>query len=238
MKNYEISKKLKDLAVYERPQERMERFGASALSDTELLAMLLRSGSREMDVLTLAANLIRDAGSFSGLLNWTDAEFRRHPGIGKVKAAQLLAVFEVAKRILDRNQSEVPVFSDADQVFDYFRPLTIGLEVEKFWILCLNRKNRLIKRLEVTSGTANSSLVHPRETFREAIRCSASAVIAVHNHPSGDPAPSQADIAVTRQLREASKVIGIELIDHIIVGHPQTDPNGIGYYSFQASGFL
>ncbi len=238
METYKISNKLRNLAINERPQERMEKMGAAALSDAELLALLLRSGSRKMDVLTLASNLIRDAGSFSGLLSWTDTEFRRHPGIGKVKAAQLLVVLEVAKRVLARNQNEAPVFSDADLVFDYFKSLTIGLEVEKFWVLCLNRKNRLIKRLEITSGTANSSLVHPREAFREAIRCSASAVIAVHNHPSGDPAPSQADIAVTRQLREASKVIGIELIDHIIVGQTHADPNGIGYYSFQVGGFL
>src|SRR5690606_32026595 len=112
------------------------------------------------------------------------------------------------------------------------------LEVEKFWALCLNRKNRLLKVCEVTSGTASNSLVHPREVYREAIRSGASAVICAHNHPSGDPSPSGADIKVTRQLREAASVVGIDLLDHVILGQPTADPRHLGYYSFQESGLL
>jgi len=120
----------------------------------------------------------------------------------------------------------------------HFHTLTVGEDVERFWVLCLDRKNRLIKRIEVTKGTATSCLAHPREVFRHAIKLSATAIIAVHNHPSGDPAPSRADIQVTRQLRESAKVIGIELIDHIIVGQRTHDPQGLGYYSFNEAGLI
>jgi DNA repair protein RadC len=112
------------------------------------------------------------------------------------------------------------------------------LAVEKFWVLCLNRKNRLLKQVEVTSGTATSSLAHPREVFREAIRHGATAVVCVHNHPSGDPAPSAADVQVTRQLRDAAKAVDIELLDHVIVGRAGADPQGRGYYSFREAGVI
>jgi DNA repair protein RadC len=105
-------------------------------------------------------------------------------------------------------------------------------------VLCLNRKNRLIKQVEITSGTATSSLAHPREVFRAAIRHGATAVVCVHNHPSGDPAPSAADVQVTRQLREAAKAVDIDLLDHVIVGRPAADPQGRGYYSFREAGVL
>jgi DNA repair protein RadC len=105
-------------------------------------------------------------------------------------------------------------------------------------VLCLNRKNRLIKQVEITSGTATSSLAHPREVFRAAIRHGATAVVCVHNHPSGDPAPSAADVQVTRQLREAARAVDIELLDHVIVGRAAADPRGLGYHSFRESGVL
>ena len=235
---YRESNRLKELAVGERPQERLEKFGAAALSDTELLAMLLRSGTRGQDVLTLAGRLISEAGSLAGLIAWKETDFRRLKGIGRVKALQLITVMEIARRVLSQQAGEAPMLGSAELVATYFAPIIAGLSVEKFWSLCLNRKNRLIKRVEVSSGTASSSLVHPREVFREAIREGALAVICVHNHPSGDPAPSTADINVTRQLRDAAKTIGIELLDHVIVGTQAHDPTGIGYYSFRASGLI
>ena len=119
------------------------------------------------------------------------------------------------------------------------RPRCLGLAVEKFWVLCLNRKNRLLcPAEEVTSGTAGSTLVHAREVFRTAIKEAASAVVCVHNHPSGDPAPSAADIRVTRTLREAAKTIDIALLDHVIVGTTAADPTGLGHYSFRDTGVL
>ncbi len=230
--------RLRDLAVGERPQERLERFGATALSDTELVALLLRSGSRDRDVLALASQLISEAGSLNGLISWADADYRRLPGIGRIKALQLVAVMEVARRVLGQRLGDAPVLNRPEIVFSYFLPIISGLAVEKLWVLCLNRKNRLIKRVEVTSGTATGSLVHPREVFRPAIREAATAVICVHNHPSGDPAPSSADLQVTRRLREAAQAVDIELTDHLILGTPAADPAGRGYYSFREAGLI
>jgi DNA repair protein RadC len=235
---YREGNRLKEMAVGERPQERLEKHGASALSDTELLAMLLRSGTRGYDVLSLASGLISEAGSLAGLIAWTEADFRRLKGIGRVKALQLLTVMEIARRVLSHQAGDAPLLDSADLVATYFAPIIAGLQVEKFWVLCLNRKNRLIKRVEVSSGTASSSLVHPREVFREAIREGALAIVCVHNHPSGDPAPSSADIQITRQLRDAAKTVGIDLMDHVIVGTKMHDPAGIGYYSFRAAGLI
>lgn len=230
--------RLKELALGERPQERLEQAGASALSDTELLALLLRSGSRELDVLGLAATLLAQAGSLGGLLQWTEADYRKLPGIGRVKALQLLSVMELARRILVVSGPGDAPLDSAEAVFRYLSPHAAGLQVEKFWILCLNRKNRLLQKVEITSGTATASLVHPRETFREAIRAGATAIIAAHNHPSGDPSPSRADLKATQQLSEASRIVEIDLLDHVILGTKGADPSGYGYYSFREAGIL
>ncbi|HKB57275.1 MAG TPA: DNA repair protein RadC [Lacunisphaera sp.] len=230
--------RVKDLAVSDRPQERLEKLGAAALSDTELLAMLLRSGSRGHNVITIAQRLIAEAGSFAALVKWNETDFRRLTGIGRVKALQLVTVMEVARRVLMHSNEAEAVFNRPELVLAHFSAQIAGLAVEKFWVLCLNRKNRLLKQVEITSGTATSSLAHPREVFREAIRHGATAVVCVHNHPSGDPAPSAADVQVTRQLREAAKTVDIELLDHVIVGRAAADPQGRGYYSFRESGVL
>lgn len=238
LQEYPASNRLRETAVTERPQERLEKFGAAALSDTELLAMLLRSGTKGQDVLTLASRLVNDAGSLRALIGWRVADFRRHKGIGQVKALQLVTVMEIARRVLGQQHGETPLLSRADLVAKHLEPLAAGLEVEKFWVLCLNRKNRLIKTVEITSGTATAALAHPREVFRAAIREAASAVICAHNHPSGDPAPSAPDVQVTRQLREAAKTVDIELLDHVIVGRASADPQGQGYFSFREAGVL
>lgn len=226
------------MAASERPQERLQRLGPAALSDTELLAMLLRSGTRGHDVISVATRLLAEAGSLAQLITWREPEFCRLKGIGRVKALQLLTVMEIARRILLQQGSEHPILDRPALIASYFEPITLGLQIEKFWVLCLNRKNRLIKRVEVTSGIATASLAHPREVFREAIRESAVSIICVHNHPSGDPQPSAQDMQMTRQLRDAAKTVAIELADHVIVGRKNNDPAGLGYYSFRASGFL
>ncbi|MSU66222.1 MAG: JAB domain-containing protein [Opitutus sp.] len=237
-RDYPPPNRLRDTIVAERPQERLERHGPAALSDTELLAMLLRSGTQGQDVLTLASRLIAEAGSLAGLIGWRSADFRRLKGIGPVKALQLITVTEIARRIVTQQAGEAPLLNRADLVSNYLQPIVAGLEVEKFWVICLNRKSRLIKCVEVTSGTATAALAHPREVFRAAIREAASAVVCVHNHPSGDPAPSAPDTYVTRLLREAAKAVDIELIDHVIVGRIGADPVGRGYFSFREAGFL
>ncbi len=230
--------RVKDLAVGERPQERLERLGPAALSDSELLAMLLRTGSRGHNVLTIAQRLIAESGSLAALTRWNEADFRRLTGIGRVKALQLVTTMEIATRVLAQSGAVEEILNRPEKIHAHFRPQVIGLTVEKFWVLCLNRKNRLIRQVEVTSGTATSSLAHPREVFRAAIRHGATAVVCTHNHPSGDPAPSAADIQVTRQLREAAKAVDIDLLDHIIIGLPAADPQGRGYYSFREAGLL
>ncbi len=230
--------RVQDLAVGERPQERLEKHGAGALSDTELLAMLLRSGKKGLSVVGMSQQLITEAGSLAGLTRWREADFRKIKGIGHVKALQLITVMELARRVMSSAADPNPVLNRPELIYAYFRPLITGLAVEKFWVLCLNRKNRLIKQVEVTSGTATSSLAHPREIFREVIHHGATAVVCVHNHPSGDPSPSAADVQVTRQLREAAKTLDIDLQDHVIVGQAATDPRGTGYYSFREAGVL
>ena len=230
--------RLQATAVGERPQERLQKFGAAALSDTELLAMLLRSGTHGHDVLTLAQQLIAQAGSLAGLLGWNVADFKKLKGIGPVKALQLITVVEVARRVLSQQTGESPLLNRADQIIAYMQPFVAGLAVEKFWLLCLDRRNRLLRREEITSGTANATLAHPREVFRVAIRESASAVICIHNHPSGDPFPSPGDLAVTRQLAAAAKTVDIPLLDHLIIGRIGADPLGHGFYSFASGGLL
>ncbi|CAA6678810.1 MULTISPECIES: DNA repair protein RadC [unclassified Lentimonas] len=235
---YPTNRRMKDMVASERPQERLAKHGAEALSDSELLAMILRSGPHGIDVLTMSSELINKAGSLTNLLRWSAADFQTIKGIGTVKSLQLMAVMDFARRILKEDDSVETIFDTPEVVARHFRTLIAGKEVEHFWALCLDRKNRLIQRIEVSKGTASSCLVHPREVFKEAIKLSASAIIVVHNHPSGDPAPSRADIQVTRQLREAAKIIGIDLIDHIVVGQRNKDPHGIGFYSFNEAGLI
>lgn len=234
----EPSGRLRDLAHAERPQERLLAKGPRALSDSELLALLLRSGSARKDVLAVSRDIIAEAGSLAGLLDWSQEDFARREGIGPVKAVQLLAVCEISRRILSIDPLSRPLLDTPELIFKYFQPLLTGLPVEKFFTCCLNRKNRLIRACEVTSGTAQTTPAHPREVFRDAVRLGASAVVAVHNHPSGDPAPSQADLKVTRALREAGRTLDILLLDHVIIGHPAHDPTGRGWFSFASAGLL
>lgn len=230
--------RLRATAPSERPEERLTKFGAAALSDTELLALVLRNGTRGLDVLTLAGRLIAAAGSLGAMVAWRREDFRRQRGIGRVKALQLLAVMELARRILSQQGGEEPLLARPELVHEFLLPQASGLEVEKFWVLCLNRKNRLLKCSEISSGTATAALAHPREVFRAAVRESAASIVCAHNHPSGDPAPSSADIQVTRMLREAARAVDIPLVDHIIVGRPKADPTGRGYFSFREAGML
>ena len=200
--SYQTNRRIKDMVASERPQERLAKHGARALSDSEILAMILRSGPAGIDVLTMSSDLLTTAGSLTQLLRWTAADFKKIKGIGTVKSLQLMAIMDFARRVLQEDDAVETIFDTPEVVANHFRTLIAGEEVEHFWTLCLDRKNRLIKRIEVTVGTASSCLVHPREVFKQAIKLSASAILVAHNHPSGDPAPSRADIQVTRQLRQ------------------------------------
>jgi DNA repair protein RadC len=226
------------LACGERPQERMTHYGVSALSDAELIALLLQgNGTTPEQAVLLATRLIAEAGAIAGLSSWRPEDFQRLKGIGRSKALQLGTLAEIARRMM-HNREEAPVFNRAEVIAAHFQPVAAGLEIEKFWVCCLNRKNRLLKRVEITSGTATAALAHPREVFRAAIRESASAIVCVHNHPSGDPAPSAPDLQVTRQLREAARAVDIDFLDHVIVGRAGADPLARGFFSFREAGLL
>ena len=233
-----IPQRLRDLPPHERPQERLESLGATALADRELLAMLVRSGTSSMDVLAIADALLARAGSLAGLLRWNVEDFRQVSGLGPVKALQLSIYVEVAKRMARADRVVSQKFNEAQAVFTHLYPEVRADDVEKVWVLCLDRKNKLIRMESVTSGIATGSLVHPREVFRPAIRHGATAVIVAHNHPSGDPTPSKADLNVTRKLREAAAHLEIELHDHVIIGEPEDDPRDLGFYSFAEAGVL
>jgi DNA repair protein RadC len=226
------------IACGEQPQQRFETFGAGALSDTELIAIMLHTGIRGNSVLGLASQLIAQAGSIAGLASWQPEDFQRIRGIGRAKGRQLAALVEIGRRMLKQQTDREPLLNQPDLVATHMTPYSHGLEVEKFWVLCLNRKNRLKKLVEVTSGTATAALAHPREVFRGAIQHGATAIVCVHNHPSGDPAPSSADVHLTRQLREAARTLDIDLLDHVVVGTVAADPAGLGYYSFRTAGLL
>ena len=231
--------RLKATACNERPQQRLENFGAQALSDTELIAILLGHGTRGHDVLTLSSSLMAEAGSIAALASWHEKDFQRLKGIGRIKGLQLVALMEVARRAISQQVDMNPILNRADLVADYLRPIVIGLDVEKFFVLCLNRRNRLIKRVEISSGTATSTLAHPREVFRAAIMAGATAgIIAAHNHPSGDPSGSAEDVRLTRQLREAANAVDIPLLDHVIIGKIGADPLNRGFFSFREAGLL
>lgn len=229
---------LRETAPSERPRERLERCGPSALSDTELLALILRSGSRGADVLQVATTLVARAGSIAALLEWSPAELRQVKGIGRVRALELITVLEIARRTLGHRRPEKPFLRSASEIHAHMQSLVAGLSVEKLWVLSLNRRGRLLECAEVSSGTANAALAHPREVFRAAVRACASSIICVHNHPSGDPSPSGPDIEATRMLRDAARTLEIHLIDHVVVGRPSADPSGRGFYSFREAGVL
>jgi DNA repair protein RadC len=225
-----------ELAVGELPQERIEAVGAGALSDTELLALLLRSGRANRKVMEQASRMIAEVGSLNGFARWQAVDFAQM-GVGAAKARQLAAVMEIGRRMIEGGEA-APLLNRPELIVEHLRSRAHGLEVEKFWVVCLNRKNRLKKVVEVTTGTATSSLAHPREVFRCAIQYGATAIACAHNHPSGDPAPSAADVQLTRQLREAARAVDIDLIDHLVIGRTETDPTGLGYYSFRSAGVL
>ncbi|MFM7397964.1 MAG: DNA repair protein RadC [Verrucomicrobiota bacterium] len=222
----------------DRPRERLQRLGPRALLDAELLELLIGVGTRGAPVSAVARELLAESGGLSALSGWEPADFGRVRGLGPTKAAELAAAVELARRIRERAHDPGDRLDAPAKVWARLEPLAAGLAVEKCWVLCLNRRNRLLALHEVSSGTATSSLLHPREVFRQALRHAACAAIVAHNHPSGDPSPSPADRAVTRQLAEAGRVVGVELLDHVVVGRPEADPGGKGWFSFGEAGLI
>ncbi len=215
--------RIKDISLDDRPRERMKKQGASVLSDAELLAVILQKGTREENVIDMSHRLISKYG-IDKLSSCSLKELEEIKGIGKAKASQILALFEFNTRHNLAKQNGKPIRSAKD-VFDFCSLKFSGVDREQFMILHLDTRNRVIKDEVVSVGTLNSSLIHPREVFKSAIKESANAVILVHNHPSGDPEPSQEDKKITNTLRKAGELLGINVLDHIIIGNER-------YYSF------
>lgn len=212
---------VRELPMRLRPREELDRLGIQQVSDSILLAVILRSGTAGHNVLDMATALIEKYGSLTALAATTVEELAHAPGIrglGRVKAQVILAALELARRLNEETLPERPRISTPVDAARTLESRVRGLEREVFWVLMLDTGNRLRGRpLDITQGILDASLVHPREVFREAVRSASAAVVLAHNHPSGNPAPSAADIRITRQLVEAGKLMDIEVLDHIIL---------------------
>ena len=204
----------------ERPRERLIKLGTSGMSNAHLLAIILRTGSRDKSAIGLARELLLHFGTLQELDGAAFAEFSNIKGIGPAKTAQLKAAFELGRRLLrsgNETTAKNPFFKNSREVFEYYRPLFYGLKKERFLCALLDTKNRVFKENVVSEGTLTSSPVHPREVFRDAIKEAAASVLFVHNHPSGDPSPSRDDINITKRLVETGNVVGIKVLDHLII---------------------
>ncbi|ARK31593.1 RadC family protein [Halalkalibacter krulwichiae] len=209
---------IRDVPLRERPRERLLQEGAQALTNQEILAILLRSGTKQESVLELAQHVL---AKFDGILLLKEAaieELCSIKGIGEAKAVELLAAIELGKRIHSMQPEERYVIRSPEDVSNYVMEDMRFLQQEHFDCLYLNTKNQVLHRKTIFIGSLNASICHPREIFKEALRRSAASVICLHNHPSGDPSPSREDIEMTKRLAESGKMIGIELLDHIIIG--------------------
>ncbi|HKL49217.1 MAG TPA: DNA repair protein RadC [Desulfuromonadales bacterium] len=212
--------RIKDWPSAERPREKLLQHGAVRLTDAELLALVLRTGdaSSGMSALDHARKLISDFGSLQKLACSTTGELCTVKGIGPAKAAEIQAVFEIARRHGTEALEQGAQYASPVEVFRHFHPRLCDHKKESFIALLLDSKNRLIREVTISVGSLTASIVHPREVFGPVIRESAAAVLFVHNHPSGDPTPSSEDIEITTRLRDAGTLMGVRVLDHIIIG--------------------
>jgi DNA repair protein RadC len=230
------SMRIQEMPVTDRPREKAERLGFESLSDAELLAIFIRTGVPGKNALQVASDLLRECGGFTELARCKPKEIRkRGKGIGPAKSIELAAAFEIGKR-LARGNTLAPLLDTPDKIFEVFGQEFMALRQESLRVLLLDTKLRLIRAEEISRGSLNECLAHPREIFRQAIIHSAYGVVIVHNHPSGDPTPSQADYRITRNLREAAQLLQVNLVDHVILGSP--DGGRVPFYSFKESGIL
>lgn len=214
-----------------RPRERILEVGPKALADHELLAIMLRTGTKDKHVVNLACDVLNEMDSLYDLRHCTLQELMSIPGIGVVKATEILAAIEFGGRIARASQSKEGTVISSSWVGEYLVREMAGLTQENVVALYLNTKNDIIKNETVFVGSLNTSVAHPREIFKGAVRYSAARVIISHNHPSGNTEPSQADLAFTRRLVDAGEMMGIEVIDHIIIGEQE-------YFSMKENGLM
>lgn len=224
---------IKDWPEEDRPREKLLDKGAEALTNAELLAIILRTGNASTgeSALDHARLLLRQFGGLKGIDGAPIRELRAVKGIGPAKTAQLKAGLEIGRRMGQEKWEAGRSLRSSEDVFRHFRERLEKEKREIFYVVLLTNKNRKIREVKISEGSLTASLVHPREVYNPVIRESAAAVIFVHNHPSGDPAPSPEDLEITRRLKEVGEVMGVRVLDHIVIGHNR-------YFSFSDRGML
>jgi DNA repair protein RadC len=210
--------RIKDLPAQERPRERLAENGAETLKTSELLAILIRTGSKGVSAVDLGERLLQQFGTLDRLARAPLADLQKVKGIGRDKAIALKGAFTLAQRMAREIRTESPVLDKPELVAELLREEMRSLLVETFHVLLLNTRRRLISVEKISNGTLDTILIHPREVFKAAIAANASAIVLAHNHPSGDPSPSEADIRATRDLIRAGQVLKIDVLDHVIIG--------------------
>jgi DNA repair protein RadC len=227
--------KIREMPQDDRPREKLIARGASSLNDSELIAILLRTGLPGANAIEVAAKLLKRYKSLNGLSRCTVDEIADNPGIGPAKAVQLVAAFGLGQRLANERLSRQKLDSP-ELVHDLVSAEMRTLHKESLRVILLDTRYHLLRMEEVSLGSVNESIAHPRDVFRPAVISSAYAVIVVHNHPSGDPSPSQSDHSLTRRLAEAAELLQIKLLDHIIIGAPAE--GRLPYFSFKEAGVL
>ncbi len=220
-----------DLAPRDRPREKLERSGASTLGDNELVAVILGHGTPGTGVRVAAEGILAAAGGIHGLVRLPIDRLARLAGVGRAQACRLAAAVELGRRTLLTAEPKRRQFLSPAEVGRYLLPQFGGHPVERFGVMLLDTRQRLLQTRLISVGSIDASLAHPREVFREALVAGAAAVVVFHNHPSGDPAPSREDIALTRRLGDAGVLVGVSLVDHVILGDTL-------YCSMKESGYL
>jgi DNA repair protein RadC len=231
------SLRLKDQPLSERPRERLAALGADALSHAELIAILLRTGIKGVNAVEIGKQLLQKFGNLQALAQAAVGDLQKVKGIGRDKAVTLVAAFALARKMAAELQTESPVLDNPENVVRLLRESNLAMQVETLQVLLLNTRRRLIRVEEISDGTLDTLLVHPREVFKCAISANASAIVVAHNHPSGDPTPSEADIKVTRDLIRAGQLLKIEVLDHIILGRA-TPARAKDYCSLRELGYF
>lgn len=211
---------MKDLPASERPREKLMNYGAASLSNAELLAILLRTGTQEESVMRLSERILIEAGEegLSGLAHSSIESLMKRKGVGEAKAITIAAALELGKRVAIGDSKKRVIIRSSDDIANYMMPRLRYCDREHFYAILLNTKNHVIASPLISIGTLSESLVHPRELFKEAVNHSASSIILVHNHPSGDPSPSREDIMMTRRIIEGGRLLDIQILDHVIIG--------------------
>lgn len=229
--------RIHDLPTQERPRERLAALGAESLAQAELIAILLRTGTKGWSALQIAQQLLTRFGTLDQLARASLDDLRQLNGIGRDKAVTLKAAFTLARKMAEELRLEAPLLDTPELVAKLLREDNRLYEVEHFQVVLLNTRRRLIRVEKLSQGTLDSILVHPREVFRPAIAANAAGLIVAHNHPSGDPTPSEADVKVTRDLIRAGQLLKIEVLDHIILGRATTD-RAKDYVSLRELGYF